>query len=113
MDLNTRFDGVATIKVRFQNKAEYEKFRKYILKTNWSYDLDHPMWEQLTMEFHCSEDVDKISRQIVALLQMGFEVYSCRYQLESQLAEEEHPPEDNAEDDDFFVWTPEGDVIRI
>ena len=88
------FDGQATIRVKFNSRAEYEKFRIYILKTKWSYDLDYPMFEELVMDFHNNDDLDRISRQVIYLLQLGFEVYCCRYKLEQTLAEEEHPPED-------------------
>ena len=97
--MNSNFDGRATIRVRFRNRAEYEKFRKYILKTEWSYALDYPMWEEMTVDFHCTDDVDLINRNVVRLLQMGFEVYCCRFQLEEHLAEEQHPPEGDTNGD--------------
>ena len=93
------FDGRATIKVRFCNKAQYQKFRKYILKTDWSYDQGYPTWEELTVDFHCVDDVEQINKHIVGLLQMGFEVYCCRFQLEEHLAESEHPEEDDPADE--------------
>ena len=89
------FDGRVTIRVKFTSRAEYEKFRKYILKTEWSYDLDYPMWEELTLDFHNVDDLEKVNRHIIGLLQMGFEVYCCKYQLEQHLAAEEKPREED------------------
>ena len=94
-----KFDGRCTIRVRFRSRTEYEKFRKYILKTKWSYDLDYPMWEELVMDFHNTEDVEQINKHVIGLLQMGFEVYCCRFKMEEQLAEEEHPEEEDPADD--------------
>lgn len=98
------FSGQATIKVRFRNNPEYVKFRTQVLKTDWMPGDAYPNWEDLIMEFHSVEDLERITKRIVQLLQMGFEVYSCRYKLEQQLAEEEHPPEDPYEEDlgEFF-----------
>lgn len=91
------FNGQATIKVRFRNKAEYDKFRIYILKTKWETDIP-PLWEDIVINFHNAEDIDLINKHIIQLLQLGFEVYTCRYKLEEQLAEEEHPREEDPED---------------
>jgi len=99
--MESTFDGRATIRVHFRNRPEYEKFRKYILKTQWSYDLDYPMWEELTLDFHCVDDVEQINKHIVGLLQMGFEVYCCKYQLEEHLASDQHPPEGDMDGDNF------------
>ena len=78
------FDGKVTVRVNFRNRAEYEKFRKYVLKTPWTYELDTPLWEEQVMEFHSAEDVEHIDRMIVQLLQMGFQVYCCRYELATE-----------------------------
>ena len=92
------FNGQATIKVRFRNKPEYDKFRIYVLKTQWQTDAA-PYYEDITINFHNTEDINQITRQIVQLLQLGFEVYTCRFKLEEQLAEEEHPSEEDPEED--------------
>lgn len=88
------FDGQAVIKVRFRNNPEYVKFRTCILKTDWKPGDVYPQWEELVVDFHSVEDLENITKRIVMLLQMGFEVYSTRYKLEQQLAEEEYPEED-------------------
>lgn len=95
------FDGRATIRVRFRSRIQYEKFRKYILKTQWTYDLDYPEWEELTLDFHKTEDVEEIVKHIVGLLQYGFEVYCCRFQMESHLAEDEHPAEEDPPEEEL------------
>lgn len=95
------FDGQVTIRVKFRSRIDYEKFRKYILKTEWSYAVDYPLFEELVLPFHNTDDLTLIDRQIIGLLQMGFEVYCCRYQLEQTLAEEEHPTEEDPEEPDY------------
>ena len=75
------FDGNVTIKVKFNSKAEYQKFRKYILRTEWSYELDYPLFEELKFAFHNVDDLNDLNRYIVLLLQCGFEVYGCNYKL--------------------------------
>jgi len=96
----TKFDGQAVIKVRFRNNPEYVKFREQILKTKWNPGDVYPAWEEMKIDFHNVDDLDKVTRTVVMLLQNGFEVYSTRYKLEQQLAEEEHPPEDDEEEMD-------------
>ena len=95
-----KFDGQATIKVRFRNNPEYVKFREQILKTKWNPGDAYPTWEEMKIDFHNVDDLDKVTRTVVMLLQNGFEVYSTRYKLESQLAEEEHPTEEMDGDTD-------------
>ena len=92
--MTTTFDGQAVIKVRFRNNPEYVKFREQILKTKWNPGDVYPAWEEMKINFHNVDDLDKVTRTVVMLLQNGFEVYSTRYKLEQQLAEEEYPTED-------------------
>lgn len=93
-----KFDGRVTIRVKFRNKAEYQKFRKYVLKTDWSYDFGHPQYECYTREFHTCDDLAEINKEIIRLLQLGFDVWTCNYQLtDVDPAELESP----SEDDDF------------
>ena len=96
--LEPHFDGKVTIRVRFHNKAEYQKFRKYILKTGWEYDMGHPQYECMDREFHTCDDLVSINKEIIHLLQLGFDVWTCNYQLtDVDPAELESP----SEDDDF------------
>ena len=94
------FDGQAVIKVRFRNNPEYVKFREQILKTKWTPGDVYPTWEEMVIPFHNVDDLTVVTKTIVMLLQNGFEVYSTRYKLESQLAEEEYPPEGDEGDED-------------
>ena len=98
--MTTTFNGQAVIKVRFRNNPEYVKFREQILKTKWNPGDVYPAWEEMTIDFHNVDDLDKVTRTVVMLLQNGFEVYSTRYKLEQQLAEEEHPTEGDTDGDE-------------
>lgn len=99
-----KFDGRVTIRVRFKNRIEYEKFRKYILKTGWAYDVGHPQYESLVVEFHSVEDVEHITRTIVQLLQQGFNIWLADFSLtEIDPAELESPTDDEPEEEDGEV----------
>ena len=95
----TEFRGEASIKVFFKYKAEYEKFRKYILKTDWNIGAgSYPSYEELKMTFSSMDDIAKITATIVLLLQMKFKVYCAQFKLEEELVETEHPTEDDSEE---------------
>ena len=98
--MSTIFNGQAVIKVRFRNNPEYVKFREQILKTKWNPGDAYPAWEEMEIDFHNVDDLDQVTKIVVMLLQNGFEVYSTRYKLEQQLAEEEHPEEEYGDEDD-------------
>lgn len=70
---------------------EYEKFRKYILKTSWCYDIDYPPYEELVREFRSIEDLDRVNHEIVYLLQLGFRVYCSDYVLDAYESVESDP----------------------
>ena len=97
-----KFNGRAVIKVRFRNNPEYVKFRECFLKTEWRPGDVYPHWEEMVIDFHCVDDLDKVTKTVVMLLQNGFEVYSTSYKLETQLAEEEHPKEEEEPEEDNF-----------
>lgn len=78
------FDGKVTVRINFHNRVEYEKFRKLILKTEWTYEIDYPIFEERVLEFHNVEDLERVNRTIVNLLQIGFDVYCCRYKLDTK-----------------------------
>lgn len=104
--MDESFSGYATIKVIFKNAGEYAAFRKYILRTGWmvSPACGYPMIEEMTLYFTCSDDVEKVTRTIVQLLQYGFEVYSSQWKLDvKDPAEDEHPEDDEPEEEN---WPP-------
>lgn len=75
--------GHTTITIRFENRVQWQKYRKYILKTDWDFDAgSHPYVARLEERYCCVDDVDRIVKKIVQLLQLGFEVYSCKWELE-------------------------------
>lgn len=111
--MTEKFDGQATIKVRFRNNPEYVKFREQILKTKWNPGDAYPTWEEMVIPFHNVEDLETVTKTIVMLLQHGFEVYSTRYKLESQLAEEEHPPEGDMDGDESDNWDWNDELGRL
>ena len=84
-EVKDAFYGKAIITVRFKNHAEWQKWRKYILKTDWDFDGGAgPYVATLEMRFNCVDDIEKIVKQIVQLLQLNFEVYSCQWKLDEE-----------------------------
>lgn len=77
-----QYFGMATITIRFENRIQWQKYRRYILKTNWDFDGGmSPYTAHLEERFSCTDDVEKITKKIVQLLQMGFDIYSCKWTL--------------------------------
>ena len=75
--------GTAVITVRFENRVQWQKYRKYILKTDWEFDSGyHPYTATLELPFKSAQDVDYIAMRVVQLLQFGFDVYSCSWKLD-------------------------------
>lgn len=84
-----KFGGTARINIHFLNRLMWQKYRKYILKTEWDFDTGmHPSSANLDMQFHSMDDVVDICKRIVFLLQLGFEVHSCRWTLDQEYLDE-------------------------
>lgn len=94
------FKGCATIKVRFRSLEQYKEFRFRVLKTGWMTADNYPAWEEIEYPITNYDDVQYVAKTIFSLLQYGFEVYACRFRLEEQMVETEHPEDDESEDDD-------------
>ena len=78
-----KFKGTCEIIVKFRNTSEYIKFCKYVLHTNWT--VDSVVWStSLKMDFECTDDIEWITKQIVYLLQLGFNVYSANWKLATE-----------------------------
>lgn len=74
--------GTAVITIRFENRIQWQKYRKYILKTNWDFDGGSaPYVAELPIQFACIDDIEQILKKVVNLLQLGFDVYSCHWKL--------------------------------
>lgn len=81
--------GTAHIVIRFENRVQWQKYRKYILKTEWEFDGGNgPYTAYLDERFECCDDIDRITKIIVNLLQLGFDVYSCNWELDQPRKQE-------------------------
>lgn len=78
-----KFEGGCKIMVDFRNNAEYIKFCRYVLHTNWITD-NSPYSATLDLEFHDMDELYGIMRKIVYLLQLGFKVYSANWKLATE-----------------------------
>ena len=111
-----KFNGRVRITVHFRNAGEYLKFRQHVMKTNWMVGMPYPQYEFLVCSFVDYDEFNEVSRKIVNLLQMGFDVYTANwtldkklfetetkeFRLEKDLAEEMSPEDDEPEDDEWF-----------
>lgn len=81
--------GKCTLQIRFNDKYEYLRWRKYNGgKTRWDFMTQYPAIMTNEFEFHTSQDIDMLVRQIVQLLQQGYNVRAVDWKLteyESQL----------------------------
>lgn len=110
----TLFDGSVTVRIHFRNRIEYEKFRKYILKTEWAYQIDYPVFEEKVMVFHNTEEFEAYNRLVIYLLQLGFDVYSCRFQMNTIEAQVEEQQNQETEEDygEFDIGKMVDDIWR-
>ena len=74
--------GSCILSITIRNKGEFLKWKTYCEPyRKWDFNVPFPAALQATYEFHTAQDVDVIAQKIVQLLQMGFCVYSARWQL--------------------------------
>lgn len=83
------FDGTCILSIRFQNHGEYLKW-KHLTNTNrqWEFIMQYPAIIRAEYKFHNALDVEIMTKKIVQLLQMGFDVYSTSWKLEEKKDEE-------------------------
>ena len=83
--------GSCILEIHFNNKYEYEKWLKYHPDRKWDFIVTYPAVMRAIYDFHTALEVEIMAKKIVQLLQMGFNVYSARWQLkeyQSQLGNE-------------------------
>lgn len=88
------FDGTCTLSIRFDTPEEYLRWKYYAGGREWDFMVSYPAVMRSEQEFHSALDVDMISKKIVSLLQMGFNVYSANWRLrekEEKIANETTP----------------------
>ena len=74
--------GSCVLSIYFNSHAEYLKWKRYCEPNRkWDFVTSFPVNFQATYEFHTVQDVNVIAQKIVQLLQLGFSVYSARWQL--------------------------------
>lgn len=73
--------GRCVLTIRFENGAEYAKWKKYNPGRQWEFMVSFPALMRADYEFHTTLDVEMMAKKIVQLLEMGFNVYSADWQL--------------------------------
>lgn len=73
--------GRCVLTIKFQNKYEYEKWLKYHPDRRWEFMVTYPAVMRAVYDFHTTLDVEIMTKKIIQLLQMGFNVHSASWQL--------------------------------
>lgn len=76
-----RLYGRCVLTIKFQNKYEYEKWLKYHPDRKWEFMVTYPAVMRAVYDFHTTLDVEIMTKKIIQLLQMGFNVHSASWQL--------------------------------
>ena len=75
-------EGVCTVAVRFRHRAEYLKWKTYVEPNRkWDFEVSYPAIMRMEFPFKDSLDVEMLTKRIVSLLEMGFDVYSAQWKL--------------------------------
>lgn len=83
------FNGTCILSIRLQNHGEYLKWKELTHTTRkWEFIMQYPAILRAEYEFHNAMDVEIMTKKIVQLLQMGFDVYSASWKLEEKKDEE-------------------------
>ena len=83
--------GSCILEIHFQNKYEYEKWLKYHPDRKWDFLVTFPAVMRAIYDFHTALEVEIMAKKIVQLMQMGFNVYSARWQLKPYKSQLEEP----------------------
>lgn len=74
--------GSCMLSIKMESKDDYLRWKYYCEPTRkWDFNVSFPAVIQATFEFHTVRDVNVIAQKIVQALQLGFNVYSARWQL--------------------------------
>ena len=92
-------DGKCRVSIRFQNRAEYLKWAKYMDPTGrWDFDVQFPAIMRKEYIFHSIYEVELMIKRIIDLLQMGFDVSMANFNLTQEEVALETPPKIEDED---------------
>ena len=81
-----KIKGKCTLSIRFENHGEYLKWKTYAGGRQWDFLVNYPAVMRAEYPFESSLDVEIMTRKIVQLLEMGFDVHSASWSLEEKEA---------------------------
>ena len=84
-------NGKCILSIRFENHGEYLRWKKYSGDRKWDFLVNYPAILRAEYEFNNSLDVEMMTKKIIQLLQMGFDVYSANWQVKEKIANETTP----------------------
>ena len=77
-----RLFGSCNLQIVIHNRGEYLRWRKYNGgDQRWDYEVSYPAVMRATYDFCTVADLEMITRKIIQLLQMGFDVSATKWQL--------------------------------
>lgn len=78
---NRALYGKCVLQVRFENEDEYKKWKEFNQRYIWAFDHTYPAIMRAEYEFHTTYDVELMTKEIVSLLEMGFDVRAVDWKV--------------------------------
>lgn len=73
--------GKCVLQIRFENEDEYKKWKEFNQRYKWGFDHTYPAIMRAEYEFHTVYDVELMTKEIVSLLEMGFDVRAVDWKV--------------------------------
>lgn len=85
--------GRCILEIQLKNHGEYLKWCKYVNPhgRQWEFLHTYPAIMRAEYFFKSSLEVEIMAKRIVQLLEMGFDVYSARWELAKEKSQLEQP----------------------
>lgn len=80
-----KLNGKCVLTIRFEDREQYEEWKRYNpVGRQWEFLVSFPACMQAEYIFRNALDVEVMTKKIIQLLQMGFDVHATRWTLDEQ-----------------------------
>lgn len=79
-----KIKGKCVLTIRFDDEYDYSKWLEYNPGRKWEFIVNFPAFMRAEYIFNNSLDVEAMTKKIVQLLSMGFDVHSASWKLEEK-----------------------------
>lgn len=73
--------GKCVLQIRFETEEDYKRWKEVNRRYLWEFDHTYPAIMRAEYEFHTTYDVELMAKEIVSLLEMGFDVRSVDWKV--------------------------------